>query len=306
MSGTRDELRPAAADDLRGPFRGVADGVPAALGTGAAGADDAPDDPRGNRARYLRWQARDWVRQRGGWILLFTLLMVALAWSNYDAAAAQQRYVSGLRAAARMNSREHVPTPLERLVSGFLSDVQFWATLGGVAATFGIVARERERGLQRFLFAKPVRIARYYLQKFAVVAIGSLAVVLLGAVAMSAAFHVVLPVGTALVLAAAVFAIVGPLTFFYSTLTRFDGFATLGTLFVALVSGSVGRHDVVFRVLSWLLAPLSLTDAFQVPRLVAPSEPPVAAPLAALGLAAYAAAYVGAGLWVLRRRSITT
>jgi hypothetical protein len=56
----------------------------------------------------------------------------------------------------------------------------------GAARRGRLVSRERERGLQRFLFAKPVNIVRYYLQAFAINSVGSL-IVLAGAVLLAAA-----------------------------------------------------------------------------------------------------------------------
>ncbi len=308
-----------------GEAAGSAFGAPAAVvaaGTPDDTPNDAPNDTpdaedrdaRGNLTRYLRWQARDWTRHRGAWIGALVLAVLVTAWTSYDAGAAASQYQARLahfaRAVARGQPSWPVQTPFQALSENFLFWTAFLSVCGSVMATFGIVARERELGLQRFLFAKPVNVRRYYVQKFAVAGAGQIAIALAASLLASLAFHAALPVASAVGIAAAAFAVLGALTFFFSTLTRFDGAATLAALlaswFVFMIAAYDEQHApsgaaLVARAAQWLLPPIRAVEAFagSGPRLMSVA-------FAVAWIACYAAVVFAAGLAVLRRRSITT
>ena len=318
-------VRHADVEDVRGPLweeavaAGAARGplVPAEDHRAEDADQDADQDAGGDLTRYLRWQARDWVRTRGVWIFAAVLAVLVVAWLSYDPAEEVRRYQQQLADLATFMRRSPdvkrwvVRTPAEILARNYLAWASLLSVFGSVAATFGVVARERERGLQRFLFAKPVRATRYYLQKMLVAAAGYLAIMVVGSLLASLLFGTALPIGAGLAIAAGVFAALGALTFLLSTLTRFDGGGTLAALFAGYVAFIVANARTgvapgwvsLARAAEWVLPPVPTVAAFSPAN---PGDERMSAVVAVLWLLAYAAAAVAAGLAVLRRRSITT
>lgn len=277
---------------------------------GEAPVAEVPDAPL---ARYLRWQLRDFVTQRAVWLVPALLFLIWLVWYNYDAAQAQTNYVNALQNLKKLPAGQplpHVSTPLEDLRAGFIGIGWAISYLIALAASYGIVSRERERGLQRFLFAKPVSIRHYYLQKLAVSAAGYFAIVLLGALVTCAVFGTWAALGTVLMVAASIFALVGGITFLLSTLTRFDAPLAAVVLMVSTPIVAISRGPVEFRFRAWRTAArvvrvvLPPVDALQ--DVFTTTRPWIGLPIGVAWTLAYGAACVAAGVWVLRRRSITT
>lgn len=241
--------------------------------------------------RYLLYQIRDFVKQRGAWMLAIGLLGIYFVWDNFD----PSRSVGRRRGGEPMD-------PMESIRQGILVMGTGFAFLSSVFATHGIVSAERERGLQRFLFAKPIARIPYYLQKLGIAFVGTL---VLTAVLMSLAglvFGVSVPLGSALALAVALFVSVGGLTFLLSTLVRFEGGLALllSLAVIPLRELSQETNWQMLGALRFLLPPLErlgpLVD-------LTASGDPLRAMLWALS---YGAVYIVAGLLVLRRRSILT
>ena len=246
--------------------------------------------------RYARWQLRDFVRNRAVWLVPLGILAIWIFRANYD-----------LRAFEYMN-RVVKPriTEAEYFRQQFNGLLGVAGVLGSLIASFGIVSRDRERGLQRFLFARPVTIWRYYLQAFAVNGAGLLAVAALGLAATAIVFARPVPFGVGLGYVAVCYAVLGGFTFLLSTLVRFDA-ALAGVLSLlamplsALASHAQGFWGAVARVVSWPLPPAAALGA-----LLDPGDPRMA-PGTALAISlAYGAAYVSLAVAVLRKRSITT
>lgn len=241
---TYREAAHADAEDVRGPLWEEAVAAGAARGP-LVPADDAddeatgPDEADGNLRRYARWQWRDFWRRRGGWLALGALLgvwlLTYLAWHGGGP--------NGMRG----------PMPAE----GVRAVAHVFFTFGGALAALlgvgGIVSRERERGLQRFMFAKPVRPLRYYLQGFALNSLGALLVVA-GAVLLAALLlGSLIPVGTVLGVAVGAYLLTAGVTFLASTLIRLDApVAAVWLLAGFPVLAASENHWAVARILVWL------------------------------------------------------
>lgn len=307
MSDARDVRREVAdADDVRGPFweEAVAAGstraplVPADDGEG----DDAPlasDDVSGNLRRYARWQWRDFWRNRGGWLSLGALLgvwlLVYLAWHGGRTDVAYGPVGSGPMLAENIRNMAHV----------FFT---FGGALAALLGVGGLVSRERERGLQRFLFAKPLRPVRYYLQAFAINSVGAL-LVLLGAVLLAAALvGAAVPVGTVLGVAVGAYVLTAGVTFLVSTLVRFDAPLAAAWLLAGFpVVVAAENHVPGARALSWLFpqgpAVALIKDLVAVRGV---KDVVFLGALAILIAVVYGLLAFAGGVAVLRRRSIST
>jgi hypothetical protein len=287
-----------AVDDVRAPGWEDAAAFPAAVVP-----PDAPlaaEVADGNLRRYARWQWRDFWQRRGFWMTGAALFGVWLLvhWA-----------LSGRLEAASNGSLQMVPIPPEGALA--ISHVAFaiGGVLAGLLGVGGLVARERERGLQRFLFAKPVNIVRYYLQGLAVNTVGSMLV--LGGAVLLAAFTApqALSVATLLAVGAAGYVLGGGATFLVSTLLRFD--APLAGAWLLAGFPVVALAENGFRwaqALQWLFphGPALAVAKAAIP--MGPSTPPDIA-LVFFVIAAVAAVWgalcTAAGVVVLRRRAIS-
>jgi hypothetical protein len=292
------------ADDVRAPSWEDAVAAPGGAlvpGLVPEAAPLAPDAVDGNLRRYARWQWRDFWQRRGFWMAGAALLGV---WFLVRVALADRlRMVGGVQG-WQPPSREEVLG----ISHGLFAMGGVMAALLGVG---GLVARERERGLQRFLFAKPVNLVQYYLQGFAINGVGSLAVIF-GAVVLAAfTAGLGIPVATVFLGAAATYLLTAGVTFLLSTLIRLDAPVAFGWLmagFPMVAFAENGRWWA--QALQWLFPQgpaLALAKAVM-PFRSNPSEAELrlGIGLAMLVAVAYGVACVAAGVAVLRRRSIST
>lgn len=239
--------------------------------------------------RYLRWHVRDFVRQRAVFLVPMILLGLYFGWELLGVATGKASD-EDLQQGFAMLSRA--------AVAAFVG-------MGTAIATWGIVSRERERGLQRFLFAKPVGVVPYYLQKLGVAFVGVLAVTALACLLAGLVFPFALPLGTLALIGVSLATMLGGTIFLVSTLVRFDAPLALflAALNVPLWALSMQRApwwlvDAIAQ-LHWLLPPTHLLGAFFERSPMLPSTPVAAALMAGYGIACALA-----GFLVLRRRSI--
>ncbi|GJG85601.1 hypothetical protein tb265_07820 [Gemmatimonadetes bacterium T265] len=301
------------ADDVRSPGWEEAVAARARRGelTRADGDAAEPlaedDDSTGILGRYARWQWRDFWQRRGGWLTLGALLGVSLLVVLARLALGTNGQVGGPVIAAQ--NAAIVRAQVAGLATTLL-------TLGGAAAALigvgGLVSRERERGLQRFLFAKPVRPVRYYLQAFAINSGGAL-LVFAGAVLLTAAIlGSVVPVASILVTGFSAYVLTAGVTFLASTLIRFDAPVAAAWLlagFPVYALGEVGLPGA--RVLAWLFpqgpaAALARWATGLGPAAQAVGTLGLGTVLVAALVVAYGLLALAGGVAVLRRRPIST
>jgi hypothetical protein len=291
-----------AADDVRAPaWEEAAAATAERAPLVPTDAPLAPEGVSGNLRRYARWQWRDFWQRRGFWMAAAALfcVWVMVHWGLAD----RLRMGPG-------NQLRAVPVDPEEVLA--ITHIAFavGGVLAGLLGVGGLVSRERERGLQRFLFAKPVNIVRYYLQGFAVNGVGSF-VVLLGAVLLAAATATqTLAVGSMLAVAVGGYLIAGGVTFLLSTLWRFD--APLAGAYLAAGFPIVALAENGFRwamPLKWLF-PQGV--ALEIAKGVVGQRNPLPAEITTMffGVALFAAIWgvicTAVGAVVLRRRAIST
>jgi hypothetical protein len=235
--------------------------------------------------RYARWQARDFVKQRAGVLLVVAAIMVypllVTTWGDRvipadDRETFRQFWLYAMVAAI-------VP-------------------IGTLLGTRGIVSEDRAQGYHRFLFAKPVNMVRYYAQQFGIQYAGIMSVV-----AIVSLLYCVLvtsvPLVPVFVASTAFFLLFGGVSFLYSTITRNEWLWTLLTVAATGAARALVEFGYdVMRPASWLLLPLEsfgrMFDAF------AKAQTTVGLGHAVIPILYGAAAFVG-GLFVLRKRSLT-
>jgi len=300
----------AGAPRLDAAYEDVATAVALAEEPDALARDEplvGESDPDDNLRRYAWWQARDFLRTRAVWLLPLALLALWIFRDNYDPAAIARQMAEQAEIARRARAGFHGTPEPQKFREIVLGLAGMGAAIGSLIATLGIVARDRERGLQRFLFSKPISVTRFYLQAFLINGVGTLAILALMLGLTSLVFFRPVPFLEPMLVGACAYALIGGFTFLLSTLVRFD-FAAAGILTVlsvpvyAIASERGWRYPLAV-VGRWLLPP--------VPALVQIAEPTAhvvpGGPWAAVALClGYGAAYVIAALMVLRRRSITT
>ena len=240
--------------------------------------------------RYLRFQVQDFARQRAVWLFALGLLGLYFFRDNYDPA---------LVAAGQGRGDQPEPETWREIATAGLSGFGLLSTL---FAVHGIVSQERERGLQRFLFAKPIARIPYYLQKLGVAFVGVLALVTILALLTGAAFSRAVPLESVLLMTAALFASVGGLTFLLSTLVRFEGGLALIATAAVIPLTQLASSDTSWAALGALRVILPPLQRL-LPLVDATTGDPLRAMLTAV---AYGAVYAGLGIAVLRRRSILT
>lgn len=286
------------ADDVRAP--GWEDAAAAAVVPVPNDAPLAPDAVEGNLRRYARWQWRDFWQRRGFWLagaaLFCVWLLVQYVIADRVRVTPGGRFARFPRQAEEVQAISHVAFAIGGVLAGLI----------GVG---GLVSRERERGLQRFLFAKPVNVLRYYLQGFAINGVGSM-LVLAGAVLL-AAFTATqaLSAGTLFLVAAAGYLLGGGTTFLVSTLWRFDAPVAGAWLLAGFPLVALAENGYWWaKVLVWLFphgVALAVGKAIMPQGPTSPSDIQPIFLLAALIAAVWGAACTVAGAVVLRRRSIS-
>jgi ABC-type multidrug transport system permease subunit len=190
---------------------------------------------------YLGWQARDFAAERGAPLLIVATLMAF-------------PIIMGLR-----ELRAAAPTAMQAAVSARYAIVELLAQFSLIAVLIGIngvVSNDRVRGYYRFLFAKPVSIPRYYAQAYVINGLG----LLLAASGVLAAIYTLgYPIFPArvLLMVALIYASMGGLGFFYSTLARFDWVLMGATWGLAQVLRAVypAHESRAGRVLDIILPP---------------------------------------------------
>jgi hypothetical protein len=231
-----------------------------------------------NLRRYLLWQFRDFVRERGYAILLVGFLIGFTI-------------VAPVRGMGRT-----IDSNLARnLVIAVLSQVTFilaFITLNGIVST------DRKLGYYRFLFSKPVGIPAYYTQLFFVYFIGFLAAVaiLLGVFSFfTAPIDLVRP----LLFCALLYLSLGGIAFLISTLFRYDWPILAGIFLGSAVLHSLWQFDEGWRRMVLSILPPIYRLTAELPNIV--NGRPVDTN-SVLWLLGYSAICFAAGLYVLRRR----
>lgn len=231
-----------------------------------------------NLRRYMLWQLRDFVRDRGYAILLVGFLI------GFTVVAP----VRGM-------GRTIDATLARSLLIAVLSQVSFilaFITLNGIVST------DRKMGYYRFLFSKPVSIPAYYVQLFFVYFVGFLAAIaiLLG---LFAFFTEPVDLVRPLLFCALVYLSLGGIAFLISTLFRHDWPILAGIFLGSAILHSMWQYREGWRrmVLSILPPLYRLTD--ELPNIVNRRGVDTNDVLWLLG---YSAICFAAGLYVLRKR----
>jgi hypothetical protein len=244
--------------------------------------------------RYAKFQLRDFIKHRAAIILPIALVGLYLFHHNFEPALMERAVQRG-----KVVDGPSASMWFRMIVMG---GSMLLGGIGSLVSAAGIVARDREGGYQKFTFAKPVRITRYYLQSFAVNGVGLLATSALVLLLTSLAFLRPVPLLEALLAIGATYTAVGGLVFLISTLVRFDvALGLLGAVLSFALREAAQRGKWWGVAFAWLLPPLDQLRAF-FPQGGGPDRPSIVQ--AVTSLVAYGAAYVAAGVAVLRKRSI--
>lgn len=232
---------------------------------------------RANIARYARWQLQDFIMDRGIALVLIGILLAApeiIMMHNFKG----------------LISRD--PTQmLLRLTSST-------AIIFALVSLNGQVSNDRTSGFFRFLFAKPVSPATFYVQQFAVYFVGLMIVVsaLLALFAITAGPVAPWPI---LGYVALVYLGLGGIAFFISTVTRRDwlvliAFMTVGQIVVSLYKD----RGLWIEKLFFLLPPV---EHFGNASKALISQGPVSN-IDVAWILGYSAVFFALGIVVLRRR----
>ena len=248
---------------------------------------EAPSDGLG---RYARWQFRDFFTQKAPILgILALLLMYPIVAGTFDVSPSLQDFAREMR---------------EKWLYVMMAIL---TPLGTLVATRGIVAEDRQQGFHRFLFAKPIRLVRYYAQQFAVSFAGVMGVLL----AVSLLYGlIVAPVSIvpALVPAAVFFVLFGGITFLFSTVSRLDWVWTLGALAASAWTKFLvdERGWTILKPLKALLIPLDAFGKMVVrwAELIEGEGTLLAALQSTAWPLLYGAGAFALGLWILRKRSV--
>lgn len=251
-----------------------------------------PDALRGRLGWYAFWQFRDYVVERGFSTLLIGLILGA-------------QFILPLRMAMHQTlGDDWAEEPMGRtmLMTAVPHLVITFAFLGTLIAVNGIVSNDRRHGYVRFLFAKPVSVIRYYLQAFATTVLGLMAAtaILVGVFALL--IGPLMPAEAILVVCIVALG-VGGIGFLLSTLVRGDWlFLSLVLAVTLLLRGLYGTSGDWRQAALAVLPPLhrldDIRDALLSGGLPASSD--------VLWVVGYGAACLLLGLFVLRRRPLTS
>lgn len=242
--------------------------------------------------RYALYQLRDFAKYRGS--VMFAVALVAIWIFHHN-------FADIVAGDSQLREAENPFSFLTILAACALG------TLGTLFSTAGIVSRDREGGYQRFLFAKPVRVARFYVQSFAINGAGLLAVAALTLLMTSLVFPYAVPLLAPLLIIATLYVTVGGLAFLLSTLVRYEVVIALLLVPVSILLREAAADGYWWAAaVSWMLPPLQRLVAFVpgFPNEANPAHTAGAMAQAVATLAAYGAAYIAAGVAILRKRSI--
>ena len=231
-----------------------------------------------NLARYVPWQFRDFVRERGIALLLVGFLL-------------------GFTVVGPVRLMGGAPDDVtaRRVLNALLVQVPF---ICAFIALNGIVSTDRKSGYFRFLFAKPVSIPAYYAQLFAVYFVGFLAVCAVF-LALFGVFLRPVPVSGPLLFCALVFLSFGGIAFLVSTLFRHD-WPILAAIFLgSTVLYSLWRFEEGWKRLVLAVLPPIYNLPGMASEITGGTTPEVNDLLHLLG---YSLACFIAGLVILRRR----
>jgi hypothetical protein len=195
----------------------------------------------GRLGAYALWQLRDYLMEKGVGTTIVMLFAGSLTFVGVRASLASGQ----------------VPDNMARTMinQGFLSLLGMLVLLGVLFATNGIVSDDRKNGFYRFLFAKPVNVPRFYVQKFAVYGAGFLLVSL----ALVVTFNVVvgkyhpsggpLPVfpATLFPVIALLFVGLGGIGFLMSAIWRVDWLSFMTVYIVASVAWDLFENDAGWK-----------------------------------------------------------
>lgn len=252
----------------------------------AGGAPSTPPSGRHRRLfRYGRWQLSDYLIERGAstMVLGAVLVLVPVLFGGPQARATSRFLFAG--------------------------NAGNFALLGTLFALNGISSIDRQRNYFRFLFAKPVSVAWYYAQDFALRFAGLLAI----AVALFGGFALL--TGSrfpawAVAHVALTYVLVGGVGFLLSSLTHHDGIALVavyvGTSLVragGALLGWIGRGPAeLLQFVATAAPPFHLLDTAR--DSFAAGRAPASGAL--IWILAYGLACLTAGLVVLRHRPLST
>lgn len=241
---------------------------------------------RARLGRYGLWQARDFVIDRALAILFTGGAVIFVGWEMFTPgsyAAIARGGMDALRFGAVV-------------MKGI---VDFTWVLFPLLAVRGICSDDRTSGRYRLLFAKPVRVPRYYAQAFAIHGV----LVMACAALLVAGTRIIVPlsrttVGGTLLIFVASYLLVGGLLFLFSAIWRWDWIATGVVVGGGLYLASEFPKAIWLKVLPpvWAIA----TQLTPLQRMQPVPWPPLA------WAGAYGVACFLLGLVVLRRRQLST
>lgn len=242
----------------------------------------------GRMGRYALWQVRDFMMGKGAsFIIIAALLGVAAylglkgngdAWKHSPAAASMSRQV----------------------LAGPIGLLSFFGVL---LACSGIVSADRTQGYFRFLFAKPVSVARFYLQVWllhgaCVLALAAALTWLWGVV------EVPVPLGRVIALFAVSYVLIGGVTFLLSTLVRLDSLVTVALWVISqLVATVFADRPTLKAIVAAVLPPSEHYTPVRLALASATAVVPVADLAWVLG---YGLACVVIGLVILHKRPMAS
>ena len=238
----------------------------------------------GNLGRYLTWQCRDFVRERGIAVLLIGLLF-------------GMTVIVPMKVAANATATHLTDRMATQLLLVVLSQVAY---ITSFIVLNGIISTDRTRGYYRFLFSKPVSVPAYYAQAFVVNFLGYLVAITILLAFFMIFVRPIMPFG-AIAFSALVFLSLGGIAFFISSLFRRDWIVLGGVLSGTWIMGSWwGQKGGIRHALVQLLPPVGrLSD--QMEGLVNRGTVDATSVFWLLG---YSALFFAGGLLVLRRRPI--
>ncbi len=191
---------------------------------------------RARLARYAIWQARDYVLERG--------LPTAIV------------YVLLLFPVIVVMRRVDMPDAADLAAQQFGDALPFLGFLGALLAVNKTISADRHSQYFRFLFAKPVSVARFYAQLFVVHGIGMTILVALTIAALRWFVGIPVPWRT-LAYAPLAYVTIGGIGFALSAVTRFDWviLAAIWTLAQLLRALYPRDHGAMAVVLDTVLPP---------------------------------------------------